>query len=94
MTQEEFRKRMKALLDKENAIQQEKKNLQNKYLASYPLQPGGKCINEVGITCWLNRVVFMSSSQTRPFHLINYPKKDGTRSKKEEYYFGKLTKVE
>lgn len=93
MTQEEFKKRMKALIDKEMAIQQEKRNLQNEYLASYPLQPGDKCINEVGTTCWLSRVVFTSSNQTRPYHLINYPKMDGTRSKREEYYFDKLTKV-
>lgn len=93
MTQEEFKKRMKALIDKEMAILQEKRNLQNEYLASYPLQQGDKCINEEGTTCWLSRVVFTSNIQTRPYHLINYPKKDGNRSKREEYYFGKLTKV-
>ena len=93
MTQEEFEKRMSVLKGKEMAIQQEIRNLQDEYLVSYPIQPGDKCINEEGTTCWLSRVVLTSSNQTRPYHLINYPKMDGTRSKREEYYFGKLTKV-
>lgn len=94
MTQEEFRKRMKALLDKETAIRKEKDNLQNEYLASYPIQPGDKCVDESGSLCWLNRTVFLGYRNTRPYYLINYPKTDGTRSKREKYYFGKLTKVE
>ncbi|WP_337385853.1 hypothetical protein [Prevotella sp.] len=94
MTQEEFEKRMSVLKGKEMAIQQEIRNLQDEYLVSYPIQPGDKCVNENGTTCWLSRVVFTSCYQTSPLHLINYPKMDGTRSKREEYYFNKLTKVE
>lgn len=93
MTQEEFKKRMEVLSDKEKAIKNERRNLQNEYLAIYPIQPGDKCVDENGTVCWLSRLVFTSSNQTRPFCLINYPKTDGTRSKREKYYFGKLTKV-
>lgn len=93
MTQEEIKERLRALVNKKKVINLEIEKLQDEYIASCPLQPGDKCINEEGTTCWLSRVVFTSNIQTRPFHLINYPKKDGTRSKREEYYFGKLTKV-
>lgn len=94
MTQEEFKRRIRALSEKIMAIRQEMKDLQDEYIACYPIQPGDKCVNENGTTCWLSRIVFSGCERTYPLFLINYPKKDGTRSKREEYYFGKLTKVE
>ena len=48
MTQEEFEKCIKALVDKKNAIQQEIGKLQDEYLVSYPVQPNDMCVDENG----------------------------------------------
>lgn len=57
MTQEEFKKRMSVLQGKSVAIEQEKKNLQNEYLSSYPIQPNDKCIDSEGKVYWISRLI-------------------------------------
>lgn len=84
MTQEEFKNRMKALIDKEMAIRQEKRDLQNEYLASYPLQPGDKCVDKEGKFYWVDRLLFWDTSSISPT-IFAYPqKKDGTLYKRSE----------
>lgn len=94
MKQEVFKERMDALNVKLRVIENEIRELQEEYIATYPIQPGYKCINENGVTCWLSRIVFIGIYETKPSFLVNYSRKDGTRSKRDEYFFGKLTKVE
>lgn len=94
MKQEVFKERMDALNVKLRVIENEIRELQEEYIATYPIQPGDKCINENGVTCWLSRIVFIGIYETKPSFLVNYSRKDGTRSKRDEYFFGKLTKVE
>lgn len=94
MKQEVFEERMSALNVKLNVIKNEIRELQEDFVATYPIQPGDKCVDENGTTCWLSRIVFTSKYATEPSFLVNYSRKDGTRSKREEYFWGKLTKVE
>ena len=94
MKQEVYKERMDALNVKLRVIENEIRELQEEYIATYPIQPGDKCINENGVTCWLRRIVFTSTYATKPSFLVNYSRKDGTRSKHDEYFGGKLTKVE
>ena len=90
MTREEFEKRIKALVDKKNAIQQEIGKLQDEYLGSYPVQPNDMCVDENGKVCWISRMYFSKDTPQRVNIMVNYQKKDGTRSKREQYLYNKL----
>lgn len=92
MTQEEFEKRMSVLKGKRMAIEREIKNLQNEYLSSYPIQPNDKCIDSEGKVYWISRLIIPNSINVHC--MVNYQNKDGSRSKREQYYFGKITKIE
>ena len=94
MKQEVFQERMDALSVKLREVENEMRELQEEYIANYPIQSGDKCINENDTPCWLSRIVFANIYSTHPHFLVNYPKMDGTRSKQEQYVYGKLTKVE
>ena len=94
MKQDVFKERLDALNVKRQVIENEIRELQEDFVADYPIKSGDKCVNENGVTCWLSRMVFVSTFASNPSFLINYPRKDGTRSKREEYYYGKLTKAE
>lgn len=93
MTQEEFEKRMRVLKGKRMAIEREIKNLQNEYLSSYPIQPNDKCIDSEGKVYWISRLILATNS-INVHCMVNYQNKDGSRSKREQYYFGKITKIE
>ena len=94
MKQEVFQERMDALSVKLRVIENEIRELQEEYIATYPIQPGDKCINENDTPCWLSRIVFKNTNPARPLFLVNYSKMDDTRSKQEEFVYGELTKVE
>ena len=94
MKQEVFQERMDALNVKLRVVENEIKELQEEYIATYPIQPGDKCINENDVQCWLSRIVFKNINPARPLFLVNYPKMDNTRSKQEEFVYGELTKIE
>ena len=94
MTQEAFEKRMSVLKGKSVAIEREIKNLQKEYLSSYPIQPNNKCIDSEGKVCWISRLILTTPYSINVHYMVNYQKKDGSRSKREQYYFGKITKIE
>ena len=94
MKQEVFQERMDALNVKLRVVENEIRELQEEYIATYPIQPGDKCIDENGTPCWLSRIAFVSIFYHRPLFYVNYPKKDDTRSKQENCVYDKLTKVE
>lgn len=94
MTKQEFEKRMSALNKKREAITQEMRNLQDEYVSSYPIKLGDKCVDEQGKICWVADMRFWSASSTMMRILVNPAKKDGTRSKREEYPYGKVTKIQ
>ena len=93
MTKEDFRKRMSALNEKRTAIMQEMVQLQNEYISSYPVRIGDKCIDEQGKICWVCDMRFWEASSTRIRILVNPAKKDGTRSRREKYAYGEITKI-
>lgn len=93
MTKEEFEKRMSALNKKRVAITQEMRNLQDEYVSSYPIKFGDKCVDEQGKICWVVDMRFWGAESTLMRILVNPAKKDGTRSKREEYAYGEVTKV-
>lgn len=93
MTKEDFRKRMSALNEKRTAIMQEMVQLQNEYISSYPVKIGDKCIDEQGKICWVCDMRFWEASSTRIRILVNPAKKDGTRSRREKYAYGEITKI-
>lgn len=94
MTQEEFKNRMSVLKNKSVAIEREIKNLQNEYLSSYPIQPNDKCIDSEGKVYWISRLILATPNSINVHCMVNYQNKDGSRSKREQYYFGKITKIE
>lgn len=94
MTQEEFEKRMSVLKGKRMAIEREIKNLQKEYLSSYPIQPNDKCIDSEGKVYWISRLIFATPNSINVHCMVNYQNKDDSRSKREQYYFGKITKIE
>ena len=94
MTKEEFEKRMRVLKGKSVAIEREMKNLQNEYISSYPIQPNDKCIDSEGKVYWISRLIFSTPQSINVHCLVNYQNKYGLRSKREQYYFGKITKIE
>lgn len=94
MTQEEFEKRMSVLKGKRMAIEREIKNLQNEYLSSYPIQPNDKCIDSEGKVYWISRLILATPNSINVHCMVNYQNKDGSRSKREQCYFGKITKIE
>lgn len=93
MTKQEFEKRMSALKEKHFAITQEMVQLQNEYISGYPIKIGDKCTDEQGKICWVADMRFWSAESTWMHILVNPAKKDGTRSKREEYAYGEVTKV-
>lgn len=93
MTKKEFEKRMSALNEKQDAIRQEMVKLQEDYISNYPVKPGDKCVDEQGKICWVIDMRFWEASSTWMRILVNPAKKDGTRSKREEYAYGEVTKV-
>lgn len=95
MTEEDFVKQMRVLKEKELEIKHQMYELQQQYLKEYPLQVNDKCVDSDGKVCWISRIYFYSSSATtHPYFMVNYAKKDGTRSNREQYAWGGITKVE
>lgn len=94
MTQEEFEKRMSVLKGKRVAIEREIKNLQNEYLSSCSIQSNDKCIDSEGKVCWISRLILATPNSINVHCMVNYQNKDGSRSKREQHYFGKITKIE
>lgn len=93
MNQEVFEERLEALYDKRQAIEKDIRELQKSFVDDYPIKSDDKCVDEKGTICWLCRVMFCSTYATEPTFLVNYSRKNGTRSKCGVYYSGNLTKV-
>ena len=93
MTEDYCVKKMRALNDKEREIVRQKLELQEKFIEEYPLQVNDKCVDSDGKVCWISKIRFYDSSATHPYFMVNYAKKDGTRSNCEQYAWG-ITKVE
>lgn len=93
MIEEDFVKQMRALNEKEMGIAYQKYELQRQYLKEYPLQVNDKCVDRDGKVCWISKIYFYDLSATFPHFTVNYAKKDGTRSNREQHAWG-LTKVE
>ena len=95
MTQEEIKERLKALVDKKNAIKQEIQKLQDECLANYPIQPGDKCVDKEGKFYWVDRLLFWDTSAIYPTIFAYHQKKDGTCSKRSEQVSNdSITKIE
>ena len=92
MTEKDFEKQMRALNEKEREIAHQKHELQRQYLEEYPLQVGDKCVDRDGKVCWISNIRFFSESSTSMYFLVNYPKKNGERSNREQYAW-EVTKV-
>lgn len=84
MKQEEFKERLRALVDKKNAIKQEIKKLQDEFLFNYPIQPGDMCVDKEGKFCWVDRLLFWDTSSISPTIFAYRQKKDGTLHKRSE----------
>lgn len=93
MTKKEFEKRMSALKQKQNAIKQEMVQSQNEYISSYPIKIGDKCTDEQGNICWVCGMSFWDTSSTWLRIFVNPAKNDGTRSKRREFVYGRITKI-
>lgn len=93
MTEKDFEKQMRALNKKEIEIARQKYELKKQYLEEYPIQINDKCVDSGGKVCWVCKIHFYNLSTTGLQFMVNYAKKDGTRSNREQYAWG-ITKVE
>lgn len=93
MTEEDFVKQMRVLKEKELEIKYQMRELQQQYLKEYPIQINDKCVDRGGKVCWVCKIHFYDTSATFPHFMVNYAKKDGTRSNREQHAWG-VTKVE
>lgn len=84
---EDFEKRMFALIDKENSIQDEMRALQEEYEKNYYLQKGDRCIDRNGKMCWFSRINWGDCHSIGGYDMVCYPKKDGSPSNIEEYAY-------
>lgn len=94
MTKEEFKRVMSSLNVERNTIESEMRKMQQKYADSYPIKEGDVCTDENGNKCWFKRLQFTHVGADYAIAIVNYPKKDGTRSNRDLHACGKLTKVE
>ena len=94
MTEKYFVKQMRALNEKEMEIAHQKYALQRRYLKEYPLQVDDKCVDRDGKVCWISNIRFFSESSTSMYFLVNYPNKNGERSKADINVFAGLTKIQ
>lgn len=94
MTEEDFKKQMRALNEKEMEITHQKYELQRQYLKEYPLQVNDKCVDRDGKVCWISKIRFFNESSTSMCFLVNYPKKNGERSQVERIVLIGLTKIQ
>ena len=92
MTQEEFKKKISDIQNKMSDLRAEIRQAQKEYMDSYPINSGDKCIDSNGKVCWFSRICFTYSAST-PDIKVFYPKKDGTRSMREQNAYGAVTKV-
>lgn len=92
MTEKDFEKQMRALNEKEREIARQKYELKKQYIEEYPIQVDDKCVDHDGKVCWISNIRFLSESSTSMYFLVNYPKKNGERSNREQYAW-EVTKV-
>lgn len=92
MTQEEFNKKISDIKDKMSVLRAEMHKVQEEYVKTYPIHHGDKCVDGRGKTCWFSRIYFAYSDYS-PEVKVFYPKKDGTRSLKEQNAYSEVTKV-
>lgn len=94
MKKEEFEKAMASLNVKRNSIEEEMRKAQQEFMDSYPIKEGDVCKDETGRKCWFNYLRFDSVNTANPTKVVNYPKKDGTRSNRDILVYGELTKMD
>lgn len=76
-----------------NTIRDEIQNIQKKYCEEYSLQPGDECLDARGNKCWFVKLDFYGSTSFIYQPVVNYPKKDGTKSKRNCAVYKEVTKV-
>lgn len=94
MTKEEFKEKMASLNEQRNAIETEMRKVQQKYVESYPIKEGDVCKDGDGCKCWFKHLKFSHVGACHAIAVVNYPKKDGTRSNRDMYVYSELTKME
>lgn len=94
MTKEEFKKVMDVLNAKHNIIETEMRKMQQAYIDSYPIKDGDVCKDSAGRKCWFKYLKFDRVGADNAITVVNYPKKDGTRSNRDIYVYDELAKME
>lgn len=94
MEKEQFEKSLVALLEQRNTVEKEIHELQRKYIVEHPIQAGDACRDEHGKLCWLSRMFFPCVTSRKPDVMVNYERKDGTRSNRDQHAYGDLVKLD
>lgn len=94
MTKEEFKKAMASLNVERNAIETEMRKVQQEYVDNYPIKEGDVCKDGAGRKCWFKRLKFDRVGADNAIAIVNYPKKDGTRSNRDMHVYSDLTKMD
>ncbi len=94
MEKEVLDQKVAELRNKIVGLQNEIRQLQQQYIAEFPIKAGDKCVDGMGTPCWFVRVYFDSNMNSHQRFKVNYPKKDGTRSGHEQNCYSDLVKCE
>lgn len=94
MEKEVLDKKVAELRSKIFELQNEIRQLQQQYIAEFPIKAGDKCVDGMGSPCWFVRVYFDGNMDSHQRFKVNYPKKDGTRSGHEQNCYSNLVKCE
>lgn len=94
MNKEQFTQVMNALFKQYMSLRSDMRKAQQAFIDEYPIKEGDKCVDSDGKVCWLKRIQFNDATSQRLDFIVNYAKKDGTRSNRDLHAYSGLTKIE
>lgn len=94
MNKEQFTIVMDALVKQHESLESDMRKAQKAFIDEYPIKEGDKCVDGDGKVCWIKRIQFNSVTSKTPDFVVNYAKKDGTRSNRDLHAYSGVAKIE
>ena len=94
MTKEQFNQVMGNYANVLAKVKASMAKAQQSFIEDYPIKDGDKCVDGNGRECWFKRIQFDDITSCTPLIYVNYPKKDGVRSNRDQHCFVGITKIE
>ena len=94
MNKKQFTQVMNALVKQHASLEADMRKAQQAFCEEYPIKEGDKCVDGDGKECWFKCLRFDSVTSRTPHVIVNYPKKDGSRSNRDLHAYTGVTKIE